>query len=113
MVLCIEKNLELKKKLNIIDIYFILNCIMGLTFKQRFNRKHGFAKDASHSIKEIAKLSNIKYRNALKIVEKGRGAFYSAGARKGQTLYSWSMGRLYASVTPGSKSSKIDKDLLN
>jgi len=89
------------------------NNIMPLTFRERFNKKHGFKKDASHSIKEIAKLSGIKYRNALKIVEKGRGAFYSAGARKGQTLYSWSMGRLYASVTPGSKSSKVDKNLLN
>ena len=86
---------------------------MGLTYKQKFNKKHGFPKDQSNSIKKIAELSGIKYRNALKIVEKGKGAFYSAGARKGQTVHSWSMGRLYASVSPGSKSGKIDKDLLN
>ena len=44
---------------------------MGLTYKQKFNKKYNFPKDKSHSIKEIAKLSKIKYRNALKIVEKG------------------------------------------
>jgi|TARA_R110001592_G_scaffold51823_1_gene159234 hypothetical protein len=87
---------------------------MPLTFKQRFNRKHGFNKDESHSIKEIAKLSNIKYKNALKIVEKGRGAFYSVGAsRPNMTATSWGISRLYASVSKGSKSAKIDKDLLN
>jgi len=88
---------------------------MGLTFRQRFNKKHRFPKDASHSIKEIAKLSGIKYRNALKIVEKGRGAFYSnpQSVRPNMTPTQWGIGRLYASVTPGSKSSKIDKELLN
>jgi len=88
---------------------------MALTFKQKFNKKHGFPKDKSNSIKKIAELSNIKYKNALKIVEKGRGAFYSnpQSVRPGMTATSWSMARLYASVSKGSKSSKIDKDLLN
>ena len=84
-----------------------------LTFKNRFNKKHGQPLNKANSIKEIAKKSGIKYKNALKIVEKGKGAFYSAGARKGQTVHSWSMGRLYASVSKGSASSKVDKDLLN
>ena len=44
---------------------------MGLSYKQKFNLKYGFEKDKSHSIKEISKLSNIKYSNALKIVKKG------------------------------------------
>ena len=83
------------------------------TFKQKFNAKHKQPLNKANSIKEIAKKSGIKYKNALKIVQKGKGAFYSAGARKGQTVHSWSMGRLYASVSKGSKSSKIDKDLLN
>ena len=87
---------------------------MPLTYKQKFNKKHGFKKDQSHSIKEIAKLSNIKYKNALKIVEKGRGAFYSAGpSRPNMSPTQWGIARLYASVSKGSKSSKVDKDLLN
>ena len=40
------------------------------TYKQKFNKKYGFKSNESHSIKEIAKLSGIKYSNALKIVEK-------------------------------------------
>jgi len=89
---------------------------MPLTYKQKFNRKHGFNKDESHSIKEIARLSNIKYKNALKIVEKGRGAYYNNPQSVRPNVKSatqWGIARLYASVSKGSKSSKVDKDLLN
>ena len=43
------------------------------TWKQRFNKKYGFSKDESHSIAEIARLTGYKYRNLLKIREKGLG----------------------------------------
>ena len=89
---------------------------MALTFRERFNKKHGFPKDASHSIAEIARLSGIKYRNALKIVQKGKGAFASNPKSVRPNVKSatqWGLARLYASVFPGSKSGKIDKDLLN
>ena len=89
---------------------------MALTFRQRFNKKHGFKKDDSHSIAEIARLSGIKYKNALKIVQKGRGAYYSNPKSVRPNVKSateWGLARLYASVSPGSRSGKIDKDLLN
>ena len=88
---------------------------MGLTFKQRFNRKYGFEKDKSHSIKEIAKLSGIKYRNALKIVEIGKGAYFSNPQSVRPQVKSptqWGIARLYSAVM-GGKAKKIDKDLLN
>jgi len=88
---------------------------MGLTFKQRFNKKHGFAKDKSHSLKEIAKLSGYKLSNIKKIFQKGKCAFYSnrASVRPQITSASaWAYARVYASISPGSKSGKIDKDLL-
>lgn len=88
---------------------------MGLTYKQKFNKKHGFAKDASHSIREIAKLSGIRYRNALKIVEKGRGA-YSTNPQsvrpQVKSAQQWGIARLYSAVMGGG-AAKIDKDLLN
>jgi len=88
---------------------------MGLTYKQRFNKKHGFQKDASHSIREIARLSKIKYRNALKIVEKGRGA-YSTNPQsvrpQVKSAQQWGIARLYSAVG-GGKAAKVDKDLLN
>lgn len=89
---------------------------MGLTYKQKFNKKHGLPKDQTNSIKKIAELSNIKYKNALKIVEKGRGAYYSnpqSVRPQVKSATQWGIARLYASVSPGSKSAKVDKDLLN
>ena len=85
------------------------------TFKQKFNKKHGFKKDKPHSIKEIAKLSNIKYSNARKIVQKGRGAFRNnpqSVRPQVKSATQWGIARLYASVSKGSKSAKIDKNLL-
>jgi len=88
--------------------------MVNLTYKQRFNRKYGFPKDQSHSLTEIAKLTGYKLKNIKKIFEKGKGAFFSAGpSRPNMTPSSWAYGRVYASVSPGSKSGKIDKDLLN
>jgi len=87
---------------------------MVLTYKQKFNKKHGFKKDERHSIKEIAKLSKIKYYNALKIVKKGEGAYFSNPTSVRKHIKSpreWGIARLYSAVM-GGKSSKIDKDLL-
>tara|TARA_R110000772_G_scaffold2756_9_gene10049 strand:- start:1768 stop:2031 length:264 start_codon:yes stop_codon:yes gene_type:complete len=87
---------------------------MVLTFKQKFNKKYKFPKDKSHSLKEIAKLTGYKLSNIQKIYNKGTGAFKTAGpSRPGMSIQSWSYGRVYASVSKGSKSAKIDKDLLN
>ena len=87
---------------------------MPRTFKQKFNAKHKQPLNKANSIKTIAKKSGIKYKNALKIVQKGRGAFKSnpSSVRPGMTPTSWGISRLYASVSRGSKSSKIDKNLL-
>tara|TARA_R110002033_G_C3706367_1_gene221336 strand:+ start:227 stop:490 length:264 start_codon:yes stop_codon:yes gene_type:complete len=86
---------------------------MVLTFKQKFNRKYGFAKDKSHSLKEIAKLTGYKLSNIQKIYNKGTGAFKTAGpSRPNMSIQSWSYGRVYASVSKGSKSARIDKNLL-
>ena len=85
-----------------------------LTYKQKFNRKYGFKKDESHSIKEISSLSKISYRNALKIVKKGEGAYFSnpGSVRKQVTsARQWGISRLYSAIM-GGKAAKIDKDLL-
>jgi len=87
---------------------------MTLTYKQKFNKKYGFDKDKSNSIKDIAKLSNIKYTNALKIVKKGEGAFFSNPQSVRKSVSSpkqWGIARLYSAVM-GGKAAKIDKDLL-
>ena len=88
---------------------------MGLTFKQKFNKKHGQPLNKSNSIKDIAKKSKIKYKNALKIVEKGKGAYKSnpqSVRPQVKSATAWGISRLYASVSKGSASARIDKDLL-
>ena len=87
---------------------------MGLTYKQKFNKKYGFKKDESHSIKEIAKLSGITYKNALKIVQKGEGAYFTnpqSVRKQVKSPRQWGVARLYSAVM-GGKAAKIDKDLL-
>lgn len=84
------------------------------TYKQKFNIKHGFKKNQSHNVEEIARLSGISLSNAKKIIDKGKGAFYSnpRSVRPGiRSATHWSYGRLYSAVM-GGKAAKIDKDLL-
>ena len=84
------------------------------TFKEKFNKKYGFKKDKSNSIKEIAKLSGIKYSNALKIVKKGEGAYFSNPSSVRPQVKSarqWGIARLYSAVM-GGKAAKVDRDLL-
>ena len=79
------------------------------TFKNKFNKKHKQPKDKSNSLKDIAKLSNIKLSAIQKIFKKGVGAFKTAGpSRPNMTKESWAYARVYASISRGSKSSKID-----
>ena len=85
------------------------------TYKNKFNKRHGFPKDKSNSIAEIARLSGISLANARKIVEKGKGAFKSNPASVRPHIKSpeqWAYARVYASVNPKSKSYKIDKSHL-
>ena len=43
---------------------------MGLTYKQKFNKKYGFKKDEPHNLKEISQISDYKY-SGIKIVVAG------------------------------------------
>lgn len=82
---------------------------MGDTFKNKFNKKHNQPKDKSNSLADISRLSGIKLSAIQKIYNKGVGAFKTAGpSRPNMTKESWAFGRVYASISPGSKSSKID-----
>jgi len=87
---------------------------MGLTYKQKFNKKYGFKKDDSHSINEISKLTGFQLKGLKKIVEKGEGAYFSnpQSVRKNvKNPTQWGIARVYSAVM-GGKAQKIDKDLL-
>lgn len=79
------------------------------TYKERFNKKYGQPKDTSNSLAKIARLTGIKKSALQKIYNKGIGAFKTAGpSRPNMKKEQWAMARVYASITPGSKSSKVD-----
>lgn len=83
---------------------------MVLTFKQKFNKKYGFDKDESHSIEEISKITGYTLKGLKDIFSKGEGAYFSnpQSVRKGVGQQQWAQARVYASISAGSKSAKID-----
>jgi len=88
---------------------------MVLTYKKRFNKKYGFKPDEPHSIKEISDITGYKLSGLKTIFQKGKGAYKSNPQSVRPNVKSpeqWGMARLYASVSPGSKSNKIDKSHL-
>ena len=87
---------------------------MVLTFKQKFNKKYGFKLNEPHSIKEISDITGYKLSGLQTIYNKGTGAFETnpQSVRPNMTKAQWSMARIYASVSPGSKANKIDKSHL-
>jgi hypothetical protein len=87
---------------------------MTLTWKQRFNKKHGFPKDKSHSIATIAKLSKISLTQAKNIVEKGKAAYFNNPQSVRPQVKSptqWGIARLYSAVMGGG-AARVDKNEL-
>ena len=87
----------------------------GLTYKEKFNKKHKQPLNKSNSLKEISDLSGYTMKGIKGIYNKGIGAFKtnrSAVRPHIKSAEAWAYSRVYASISKGSKSAKIDKDLL-
>lgn len=67
--------------------------------------------DSIKPSKELAEKTKCTEEALEKIVNKGRGAYYSSGSRPNQTPDSWGIARLASSLT-GGNSSVIDIDIL-
>jgi hypothetical protein len=61
--------------------------------------------------KILAKKTQCSQQALEKIVNKGRGAYYSSGSRPNQTAESWGLARLASAIT-GGIASVIDYDIL-
>jgi hypothetical protein len=88
---------------------------MGLTYKEQFNKKHGFKKDKSHSLSDISKITGFKKSGLQIIYNKGVGAFKTNPQSVRKSVKSpeqWAMARVYAAINPKSKAHKIDKSHL-
>lgn len=83
---------------------------MVVTYKNKFNKKYGFDKDASHSLAEIAKLTGYKLSGLKTIFSKGQGAYYSNPSSVRPNVKSaeqWGTARLYSAVM-GGKAAVVD-----
>ena len=84
------------------------------TYKEKFNAKYGFAKDESHSVAEVAKLTGYKKSGLDTIIDKGKGAYFSNPQSVRPTVKSpeqWAYARLYSAVM-GGKAARVDKKQL-
>lgn len=60
---------------------------------------------------ELSTKSGCKKVGLVKIIQKGKGAYYSSGSRPNQTAHSWGRARLASAIT-GGKSSIVDYHIL-
>lgn len=82
------------------------------TYREKYNKKYGYKRNESHSLKEISDKTGYTIQSLKKIKLKGEGAFYSNPSSVRKHIKSpeeWGMARVYASIDPSSKSHKIDK----
>lgn len=59
----------------------------------------------------LSKKTGCSINSLRKIVNKGRGAYYSSGSRPNQSSHSWGLARLASSIS-GGKASAIDYKIL-
>ena len=76
-----------------------------------FHRKYGIT-ISEKKLPEIEKVTGIPRRALEKVIQKGKGAYYSSGSRPNQTAHSWAYARL-ASFLLGRGDYKIDKHVLD
>lgn len=95
--------------------YYKENSLEGfggvVTYKDKFNKKYNFPKDTSHSIEDISKITGYKLDGLKTIFDKGVGAYKTNPQSIRPNVTSpeqWAMARVYASINPTSKASKID-----
>ena len=98
---------------------------MVVTNRNKFNKKYGFPLNASHSKKEISKLSGVSMSVLNKVYDRGLGARKSnpgsvrnlkgvkGGAGPKMSGAEWAMGRIYSYVMKGKTYYTADKDLRN
>jgi len=87
---------------------------MVSTYKNKFNKKYKFKLDDSHSLEEIAKLSNYKLDGLQIIFNKGIGAYktnYASVRPNVKSAEQWAYARVYSAIM-GGKASIIDKNHL-
>jgi hypothetical protein len=76
---------------------------------ERAKRKFGVDKIGATA--ELARKSGCTKKALEKILNKGRGAYFSSGSRPNQTAESWAVARLASALT-GGPAAKVDHNIL-
>ena len=86
---------------------------MVLTHKNQFNKRHGFDKDESHSLQELAKISKKKLSVLKEVFNRGVGAYKTNPSSVRPQVKSpeqWGYARVYAFLNKIEKNIKLDQD---
>lgn len=86
------------------------------TYKQKFNKKFGFDKDASHSQNELNKLTGISKKDLQEIFDRGVGAYKTnpSSVRKNvKSEEQWAISRQYAFIMKAYDGVKKNKEKIN
>jgi hypothetical protein len=75
------------------------------------NAKQMYKIEHFGATRELSRKTRCTLKTLKKIVNKGKGAYYSSGSRPNQTPESWGIARLASAVT-GGKASIVDYNLL-
>lgn len=82
-------------------------------WNNKLRNLYNIDKDTRLSLNLLSKKSKCSKKSLKKIINKGKGAYFSSGSRPNQTPYSWGIARLYSALS-GGPASKVDiKQLKN
>lgn len=73
--------------------------------------KRRYKVDRIGATAELSRKTRCSRAALRKILNKGRGAYYSSGSRPNQTAESWAVARLASALTHG-KAAKVDRKIL-
>ena len=80
------------------------------TWRNKYNKKYSYSKNASHNLHEISKDTGVSVKGLQQIYNKGVGAYKTNPSSVRPNVKSkeqWGMGRVYSAVM-GGKASKVD-----
>ncbi len=86
-----------------------------VTYKDKYNEKYGYAKNASHTLEQVSKDTGVSMKGLQQIYNKGIGAYKTNPSSVRPNVKSkeqWAMARVYSAVM-GGKTARIDKNELN
>jgi hypothetical protein len=102
-----RKNILKSRKLYKKGKYYQRPSVKSFKSKKSRHLEHArqlYGIDKIHPSKELAEKTQCSQEALEKILNKGRGAYYSSGSRPNQTAESWGIARLASSITGGNAS---------